>query len=113
GLGWWWHTTEDLIDKIDQDNFVRDAGVYAETMWRLCTVDRLPFEPAAAAEEMALTLARYHADARGALDLSGTEALAREAATAIAAFSRVQRGPAPTDQLTRALLRLPIPAHPA
>jgi hypothetical protein len=111
GLGWWWHTTEDLLDKIDPDNFVRDAGVYAETMWRLCTVDRLPFEPAAAAEEMALTLAGYHADARGAIDLSGTEALAREAATAIAALSRIQRDPAATNELTTALLRLLIPVN--
>jgi hypothetical protein len=111
GLGWWWHTTEDTLDKIDADNFVRDAGVYAETLWRLCTVDRLPFEPAAAAEEMALTLARYHAAAGGALDLSGIEALAREAATAIAAFSRIQREPEPTNELTMALCRLLIPVN--
>ncbi|MEA2593911.1 MAG: N-acetylated-alpha-linked acidic dipeptidase [Thermomicrobiales bacterium] len=111
GLGWWWHTTEDTLDKIDPGNFVRDAGVYAETLWRLCTVDRLPIEPAAAAEEMAHTLARYHADARGTLDLSGIEALAREAATAIAAFSRIQRDPEATNQLTMALCRLLIPVN--
>ena len=67
GLGWWWHTTEDTLDKIDPANFVRDAGVYAETLWRLCTADRLPFDPAAAADEMADTLDRYHDAARGAL----------------------------------------------
>jgi N-acetylated-alpha-linked acidic dipeptidase len=111
GLGWWWHTTEDTLDKIDPTNLVRDAGVYAETLWRLCTVDRLPVEPAAAAEEMAMTLARYHTDARGALDLSGTEALAREAATAIAALSRTQHDPAVANALTIGLCRLLIPVN--
>jgi hypothetical protein len=111
GLGWWWHTTEDTLDKIDPTNFVRDAGVYAETLWRLCTAAHLPLEPAAAAEEMALTLARYNADARGAIDLGGTEALAREAATAIAALSRIQRDPEPANSLAVALCRILIPVN--
>jgi hypothetical protein len=111
GLGWWWHTTEDTLDKIDADNLVRDAGVYAETLWRLCTAERLPLEPAAAAEEMAMTLSRYHAAARGALDLSGTERLAREAATAITAAARTQRDPEPANSLATALCRVLIPVN--
>src|SRR5439155_956171 len=31
GLGWWWHTTEDTLDKIDRVNLVRDTRVYALT----------------------------------------------------------------------------------
>jgi hypothetical protein len=76
GLGWWWHTTEDTLDKIDSDNLVRDAGIYAETLWRLCTVPRLPFDYAATTDELAETLSRYHDAARGQLDLSGTTDLA-------------------------------------
>lgn len=83
GLGWWWHTTEDTLDKIDPGNFVRDAGIYAETLWRLCTLDRLPFDPAAGADEMAEAIASYHEQAQGAIDLSGTAELARETARAI------------------------------
>ena len=69
GLGWWWHTTEDTLDKIDIDNLVRDARVYAETLWRLCTLPRLPFDYAATADELAQTLQRYHAAANGQIDL--------------------------------------------
>jgi hypothetical protein len=80
GLGWWWHTTEDTLDKIDAENFVRDARVYAEALWRLCTLPRLPFDYAAAADEIAQTLDRFHAAAAGHLDLQRTKALALELA---------------------------------
>jgi hypothetical protein len=78
GLGWWWHTTEDTGDKIDPDTLVRDARVYAETLWRLCTLHRLPFDYAATADELAQTLARYHTAANGQIDLERTRALALE-----------------------------------
>jgi hypothetical protein len=78
GLGWWWHTTEDTFDKIDEANLVRDAKVYAETLWRLCVLPRLPFDYASAADEMTQTLARYHEAAGGRLDLERTRALAME-----------------------------------
>jgi hypothetical protein len=76
GLGWWWHTTEDTLDKIDPDNLVRDARVYAETLWRLCTLPRLPFDYAATADELAAALDRYQSLAGDALDLSQTRELA-------------------------------------
>jgi hypothetical protein len=111
GLGWWWHTTEDTIDKIDPSNLVRDAGVYAETLWQLCTVRHLPINPAAAAMEIARTLAEYQTDAGGSFDLGRTEALAREAATAIAAFSRSKRDPERSNALTMALCHALIPVN--
>jgi hypothetical protein len=52
GLGWWWHTTEDTIDKIDRDFLVRDASIYALTLWRLCTEAILPFDYGATADEL-------------------------------------------------------------
>jgi hypothetical protein len=76
GLGWWWHTTEDTLDKIDSDNLVRDAGIYAETLLRLCTMPTLPFDYAATTDELAEALSRYHDAAQGQLDLSGTTDLA-------------------------------------
>ena len=76
GLGWWWHTPEDTRDKIDPAHLVRDAQVYAETLWRLCTLPRLPFDYAATADELAETLARDHDAARGRLDLERTRQLA-------------------------------------
>ncbi|MER3437009.1 MAG: hypothetical protein C4346_05055, partial [Chloroflexota bacterium] len=110
GLGWWWHTTEDTLDKIDPGNFVRDAGIYAETLWRLCTLDRLPFDPAAGAGEMATAIASYHEQAQGAIDLSRTAELARETARAI----RSAAEPASSEEAnrrTRDLCHLLIPAN--
>ncbi len=83
GLGWWWHTPGDTRDKIDPELLVRDARVYAETLWQLCTLPRLPFNFAATADELAQTLARYHAAANGQLDLQRTGALAMELGDAL------------------------------
>ena len=44
GLGWWWHTPHDTLDKIDPDNLVRDTRVYVHTLWRLLTDDVLPLD---------------------------------------------------------------------
>ncbi len=111
GLGWWWHTTEDTRDKIDPANLVRDAGVYAETLWRLCTLERLPFDPAAAAAEMALHLDRYHDAAAGTIDLTGTRNLARDLASAVRAGEQDQRSAEKANQRTMALCRLLIPVN--
>ncbi len=43
-LGWWWHTPEDLIDKIDEANLVRDAKIVLECLWRLLSDDVLPID---------------------------------------------------------------------
>ncbi|HEU0164810.1 MAG TPA: M28 family peptidase [Thermomicrobiales bacterium] len=87
GLGWWWHTTEDLLDKVNPENLQRDASVFALALWRLCTVDRLPFDYANVANEIDGTLAAYQAQAGDAFDLSGTRDLAQQLATAVAAVN--------------------------
>jgi hypothetical protein len=56
-LGWWWHTPEDLLDKIDRDFLVRDTRIVLHTMWRLTTDPVLPIDPreqlASLAEQLA------------------------------------------------------------
>ncbi len=44
GTGWWWHTPEDLLDKIDEDILVRDTKIYLHTVWRLMTDRVLPLD---------------------------------------------------------------------
>jgi hypothetical protein len=44
GLGWWWHTPDDTLDKIDPAFLVRDARVYVHTVWRLLTDRVLPMD---------------------------------------------------------------------
>jgi len=111
GLGWWWHTTEDTLDKIDPANLARDAGIYAETLWRLCTVDRLPFDPAAGATEIADAVAGYGQAAGGSVDLSRTASLARDAATAIVEALGRTSDATRANELTMRLCRLLIPVN--
>ena len=56
GLGWWWHTTEDTLDKIDKENLRRDAQVYALALWRWCTAPVLPLDYRETAAEIQTAL---------------------------------------------------------
>lgn len=93
GLGWWWHTTEDTMDKIDRDFLVRDATIYVLTLWRLCTEPVLPFDYSATVEEMTATLRDLAAVAGDRFDLSPVLA---EADTALAATRRLATAAAAT-----------------
>lgn len=44
GLGWWWHTKYDTIDKIDEEFLTRDTKIYVATVWRLLTYPILPYD---------------------------------------------------------------------
>jgi hypothetical protein len=111
GLGWWWHTTEDTLDKIDPAFLVRDARVYAETLWQLCTMERLDFDPAAGATEMVAALTLYGTQAGGTIDLAGTEAIARETAAAIRRIDLDRLDDASADDLTLQLCKTLIPVN--
>ncbi|MFE3838527.1 M28 family peptidase [Pseudogemmobacter sonorensis] len=37
GYGWWWHTADDTLDKMDPEILERDTGLYLHTIWRLLT----------------------------------------------------------------------------
>jgi hypothetical protein len=111
GLGWWWHTTEDTLNKISPENLRRDAGIYAEAMWRLCTLDRLPFDPAAAAEEITQAIGHYHDQAAGAIDLASTRDLARDLATAIRGAAIETCPPEQANELILDLSRILIPVN--
>jgi len=41
GTGWWWHTPDDTLDKIDPDVLVRDTRIYLHVVSRLLT-ERVP-----------------------------------------------------------------------
>ena len=70
GLGWWWHTTDDTLDKIDRENLRRDAEVYALVLWRWCTAAVLPLDYRAAAAELGLALRNIQEAAGDGFDLS-------------------------------------------
>ncbi|GAC1524439.1 MAG: M28 family peptidase [Chloroflexota bacterium] len=51
GLGWWWHTTEDTVDKIDPELLLRDAKIYLAGVARLLCSKLLPLSAEAEAGE--------------------------------------------------------------
>ncbi|MCR8723502.1 M28 family peptidase [Frigidibacter sp. ROC022] len=44
GTGWWWHTPDDTLDKMDLDIAVRDTRIYLHVVWELLTGKRLPID---------------------------------------------------------------------
>lgn len=106
-LGWWWHTPDDLIDKVDPRNLVRDTRVYAHAVGRLLTDAVLPIDHAAQAEALLAELrALLPAEARG-VDL-GAPVAAVEALRARAAAIGARRagaGPTAAARLDAALMR--------
>jgi len=77
GLGWWWHTTEDTVDKVDEALLVRDTRIYAAAVCRLVNKPALPLDYAETARELRRALSGYQAAARGRLDLSAEMAAAQ------------------------------------
>jgi Peptidase family M28 len=56
GFGWWWHTPDDTLDKIDRDLLVRDTRIYIHALWRLLTDLVVPLNYASFADELLVEL---------------------------------------------------------
>ncbi|MGH7210705.1 MAG: M28 family metallopeptidase, partial [Acetobacteraceae bacterium] len=69
GFGWWWHTPDDTLDKMDPDLLVRDTRIYVHTLWRLLTDRVLPLDYAAQANCLAREFSSLAGALRGRLDL--------------------------------------------
>ena len=69
GLGWFWHTPEDTLDKLDPDCLVRDAQIYVLIAQRLLEDPVLPLDYRAVVEEAKSVLGRYRKEAKGRFDL--------------------------------------------
>ena len=70
GLGWWWHTKHDTVDKVDEAFLVRDTKIYLAVIWRLLTSAILPYDFNAAAKEMAHTVSGLQDSLKERFDLS-------------------------------------------
>lgn len=76
GLGWWWHTPEDTLDKVEEALLIRDTQVYVGAIFRLVNEPILPLDYAATAGEIRERLTYYQRAARGRFDLSAEIAAA-------------------------------------
>ncbi len=105
-LGWWWHTPEDLIDKVDEANLVRDTKVFVHTVTKLLTDPILPLDFAAQAHTLREELATLAASLGDRFDLAPLQAAAdtlhSRAATARtdAALMALSRALIPVDYAT-------------
>jgi len=71
GLGWWWHTPDDTIDKVDMANLIRDTRIYLATTYHLLFDALVPFDYRPAIEEIEEVLSLRIESARENLDLGG------------------------------------------
>lgn len=70
GFGWWWHTTEDTLDKIDPDNLERDCKIYLNVVYRSLTDAIIPVNQLAAVEDIETGLNDWQKKAGKLFDLS-------------------------------------------
>ena len=80
GVGWWWHTTEDTVDKIDPDLLVRDTRIFAAATYRFLSEPVLPLDVRASARELLAHLEGWRDRAEGRFDLSAVVSRARDVA---------------------------------
>jgi N-acetylated-alpha-linked acidic dipeptidase len=107
GFGWWWHTPDDTLDKMDPDLLVRDTRVYVHAIWRLLTDRVLPLDYARHAEVLVKQLASLKTRLEGRIDIGpiaqGAETLRGGAAAVMERAARVQDA-AEADRINQALM---------
>jgi hypothetical protein len=69
-MPWWWHTSEDTMDKVDLDVLVLDTQVYLAALWQLCHRPLLPMDFRPVVADIRETLAQLQEAAGDHLDLS-------------------------------------------
>jgi hypothetical protein len=109
-LGWWWHTPQDLLDKIDPAHLARDTRVFVRTLWCLLTDPVLPLDYAAHASALLHELAGIEVSLAGALPLDML--VAEAAAVRDKAAALMQPGHDPV-RVNRALMQLSRALVPA
>jgi hypothetical protein len=105
--GWWHHSIECTIDKLDWDYMQDHLRVYAAYLWELCTAPVLPFTYAPVAEQVVKRLKELEQTA--ALDLAGLLSAANqfsEAARKFDAYSSGKLDDAAAVKVNRAMKRL-------
>jgi hypothetical protein len=70
-LGWWWHTPEDLIDKVDIDFLIRDTKVFVHVLSRLLGDAVVPLDYTAHARALLEELETIAASLGDRFDCSG------------------------------------------
>jgi len=91
GLGWWWHTTEDTLDKLHPECLVRDAQVYALAVRQALEAAILPFDYGDVVTEARTLLQGYAREAKRRFDLAPVFALLDELEAALRQLTRLMQ----------------------
>lgn len=70
GMGWWWHTEQDILDKVGKEVLLKDAQIYGTAAWRLCNTDILPLDVKSSIKELCNIVADLEKSSEGLFDLS-------------------------------------------
>ncbi len=112
GLGWWWHTPDDTLDKIDPVFLERDTKIYLAVLYRLMNTQLLPMDFRLAVEEILGYLRGYQEKAGARFDLSQalerTDLLLKDLEKFYRKIESLQKDgkDIPYGELNRGLLRL-------
>ncbi len=77
GLGWWHHSIENTIDKLNFDYMQDHLRIYAGWLWELCTAVVLPFEFVSVADQFTERLAELGKNS-DPIDLAGARRHAQD-----------------------------------
>jgi hypothetical protein len=107
-MPWWWHTSEDTLDKVDLDVLELDTRIYLSVLWQLCTQPVLPLDFRRPVADLQATLGELGAAAGEALDFTVAQARADQLAAAVEALAQrcATATPAEAPALNAALMRL-------
>jgi N-acetylated-alpha-linked acidic dipeptidase len=106
---WWWHSSEDTLDKADIDILTLDTTISSTAVAALCTADLLPLSPADQAAEIKEFVAGFSGQAEGHLDASVLQSRAGKLAVAAGALTTAARAAKSESELktaNNALMRL-------
>lgn len=110
GLGWWWHTEHDTIDKVDESNLIRDTKIYLAVVWRILTDTVLPYDFSAAVAEMRQTVDNIRTSLGERADFAPMSDRLNKLQAAVDAFyvkARSVEGPGPeADAVNETILKL-------
>jgi hypothetical protein len=90
-LGWWHHTDENTLERLDKDLLQTHLKVYAGYLWGLLTLPVLPTRFTPTVRQMVDRVEALVPEA-GQIDLASAAALAREALQAVARLDAVADG---------------------
>ena len=106
GFGWWWHTPDDTLDKIDPELLVRDTRIYVHSVWRLLADAVLPLDYVAVAGDLDGVLAGLGAALGARFDLGPMRARTARLRREAEALYQAAADPAAADRVNAALLAM-------